>query len=426
MNRRILNHQARTAAFLLLTMLPLSAATLPQTKPEDVGLSRDRLQRIHETIQSHIDSHDISGAVTLVMRKGRVAHLEAHGLMDVESNKPMAKNSIFRVWSMSKPVTGAAILMLMEEGKLRLNDPVSRFIPEFKGMKVAVIEEKTGAAGTPASTQAAKVDFYTVPATREIIIQDLLTHVSGLGSGRASNSEIKKVADKPGKTLAEYIPLWGATPLDFQPGSRWTYSPLAAFDTLGRIVEVASGLTFDQFLRQRLFDPLGINEFFFVPSEDRLSRIPTTYHREDGTLRKTEAINHLFAPGYFSGGGGLMATAEEYAKFGEMLLEGGQLNGKRVLSPRTIDLMSSVFVPDTTPGRLPGRGFGLSVQVISDPVAAGQRVSTGSFGWDGAYGTHFWVDPKEKIVGVMMIQTDNPNRQLDRDFENAVTQSVIE
>src|SRR4051794_19814879 len=188
-----MNWKIKIAA-LIIGLLPLTAATLPETKPEDVGLSKERLGRIHDTIQSHIDSHDISGAVTLVMRKGRMAHLEAHGLMDVDSGKPMAKDAIFRIWSMSKPVTGAAILMLMEDGKLRLNDPVSRFIPEFKGLKVAVIQESAAAPSTPPTPQT-PVDYYTVPATREITIQDLLTHVSGLGSGRASNTAIRKVAE---------------------------------------------------------------------------------------------------------------------------------------------------------------------------------------------------------------------------------------
>jgi CubicO group peptidase (beta-lactamase class C family) len=422
-----MGYKLQTAVLLLIALLaPLTAApTLSEARPEEVGLSRERLQRIHETIQRHIDSNDISGAVTLVARKGRIAHLEAHGLMDVESKKAMEKNSIFRIWSMSKPVAGVAILMLMEEGKVRLNDPVSRFIPEFKGMKVAVKDERAAPSANSGGSQPAP-QFYTVPANREITIQDLLTHVSGLGSGPASNAEIRQITRKPGDTLADYIPHWGATPLDFQPGSRWTYSPLAAFDTLGRVVEVASGLSFNQFLRQRIFEPLGMKDTFFHPSEDGLARIPSTYHRAEKTLQKTEAINKLFDRSYFSGGGGLMSTAEEYAKFAEMLLEGGQLNGKRLLSPKTVELMASVFVPDTVPGRSPGKGFGLSVQVISDAIAAGQRVSKGSFGWDGAYGTHFWIDPKEKIVGVMMIQTDNPDRQLDRDFENAVMQSIVE
>jgi CubicO group peptidase (beta-lactamase class C family) len=410
----------------VLVALPLTAASLPEVKPEGVGLSTERLQRIHETVQRHIDSHQISGAVTLVARKGRIAHVEAHGVMDLDSKKPMAKNSIFRIWSMSKPVAGVAILMLMEEGKLRLNDPVSKFIPEFKGMKVAVTQERPAGTAGGAGSPPAPVQFYTVPANREITIQDLLTHVSGLGSGPASSSEMPRIARKAGDTLADYIPRLGTTPLDFQPGSRWTYSPGAAFDTLGRIVEVASGQTFDQFLRVRIFDPLGMKDIFFHPDEDRVVRIPSTYHRAGDALQKTDAMNRLYGAGFFSGAGGLMASTEEYAKFGEMLLEGGQLNGKRLLSPKTVELMASVFVPDTFAGRQPGRGFGLSVQVVNDPIAAGHRVSTGSFGWDGAYGTHFWVDPKQKIVGLLMIQTDNPNRQLDRDFESSVMQSIVE
>jgi Beta-lactamase class C and other penicillin binding proteins len=396
-------------AFFALIALPLTAATIQETKPEDVGLSRERLQRIHETIQRHIDAHQIAGAVTLVARRGRIAHLEAHGVMDLESKKPMAKDSVFRIFSMSKPITGAAILMLVEEGKVRLNDPVSKFIPEFKGMKVAVTQD------------------HPEPAAREITVQDLLTHVSGLASGgSASAAALPAIARKPGESLADYIPRLGSTPLDFQPGSRWRYSPGAGFDTLGRIVEVASGQTFDQFLRQRIFDPLGMRDTFFHPPQDRLPRVANAYHRAGDALQKTENQNRLVSTTYFSGAGGLMSDAEDYAQFGEMLLEGGQLRGKRLLSPRTVELMSSVFVPDTLPGRAPGRGFGLSVQVVSDPVAAGYRVSPGSYGWDGAFGTHFWVDPKEKIVGVMMIQTDNPNRQLDRDFENAVMQAIVE
>ena len=222
------------------------------------------------------------------------------------------------------------------------------------------------------------------------------------------------------------IPQLGATPLDFQPGSHWTYSPLAAFDTLGRVVEIASGQPFDQFLRTRIFEPLGMKETSFYPSEERWPRVATPYHRGEEKLTKTSNPDRLFSKTYFSGGGGLFSTAEDYARFANMLLNGGQGNGHRLLSPTTVEMMRSVFVADTFPGRQPGRSWGLSVIVISDPITAGQRVSKGSFGWDGAYGTHFWVDPKEKIVGLMMIQADNPNRQLDRDFENAVFQSIIE
>lgn len=410
-----------------LTLIPLALAALPlfaaSVKPESSGFSEERLHRIHDTMQRHMDANEITGAVTLVARRGHIVHLKAHGLMDLESKKAMTTNSIFRIWSMSKPVAGVAIMMLVEEGKVRLNDPVSAFIPEFKALKVAVAQEsKPAAPGTaPASPQ-----YYLVPANREITIQDLLTHVSGLGSGPASGAEMRKITRKEGMSLADYIPQLAATPLDFQPGSRWTYSPLAAFDTLGRVVEIASGQAFDQFLKQRIFGPLGMKETFFHPGEERWPRVVTSYTRGSGAMQKVASPNMLVSKTYFSGGGGLMSTAEDYAQFAMMLADGGQLNGKRLLSPKTVELMDSVFVPDTMAGRAPGRSWGLSMQVISDPIAAGQRVSAGSFGWDGAYGTHFWVDPKEKIVGIMMIQTSNPNRQLDRDFENAVMQAVVE
>jgi CubicO group peptidase (beta-lactamase class C family) len=413
---------------LALIGLPLTAASIPTAKPEEVGLSSERLQRVHQMIQRHIDAGDISGAVTLVARKGRIAHFEAHGLMDIESQKPMAKDAIFRIASMSKVVTGTAIMMLVEEGKIRLTDPVSKFIPEFRGQKVAVAlpgGRGGGAAGGRGGAQAgaaAAPQFYTVPAEREITIRDLLTHVSGLGSGTLSNSDLTRVARKDTENLAAYIPRLGTTALEFQPGSRWAYSPSAGFETLGRIVEIVSGQSFDQFLRQRIFDPLGMKDIFFYLDAAHQPRQVTLYQRNAGALQKQPTI-----PGsqvYFSGAGGLLSTAEDYLPLGQMLVNGGQLNGKRLLGPRTVEMMSSVHVPDTLPGRQRGEGFGLSVRVISDHVARAAAVSTGSFGWDGAFGTHLWIDPKEQIVGVLMIQT--ANQEVGRDFEQAVMQAVIE
>jgi CubicO group peptidase (beta-lactamase class C family) len=412
-------------ALCAILALPLAAASVPSGKPEDVGLSSERLHRIHETIQRHIDAHDISGAVTVVARKGRLAHLEAQGMMDLDSKKAMPQGGLFWIASMTKPITGTAILMLMEEGKLRLNDPVSKFIPEFRGMKVAVIQDRP--AGPGGAANGGVPQFYTIPATREITIQDLLTHTSGLVSGgAASGAELAKIARKPGEDLATYIPRLGATPLDFQPGSRWSYSPGAGFETLGRIVEIASGQSFDQFLRQRIFEPLGMKDITFHPTDDKLPRVATMYHRAGDALTKVDTSVRLNNTSYFSGAGGLMADAEDYLQFAQMLANGGQLNGKRLLSPRTVELMSSVIAPDTLPGRPKGRSFGLSVQVTNDPIAAGARISSGSYGWDGAFGTHFWVDPKEKLIGILMIQTDNPNRELNGDFENAVMQAIIE
>jgi CubicO group peptidase (beta-lactamase class C family) len=408
-----------------LAAFSLSAASIQTTKPEEVGLSSERLQRIHEAIERHIDAHDFSGAVTLVARKGRVAHLEAHGLVDMDTKKAMSKDTLFWIASMTKPVTGVAILMLLEEGKVRLADPVSKFIPEFRGMKVAVMQERRPGAAPPAPGTGPL--FYTIPATREITVQDLLSHVSGLVSGgEASTAEEAKIGWKPSDTLAAYIPRLGSTPLDFQPGSRWSYSAGAGFETLARIVEIVSGQSFDQFLQQRIFDVLGMKDTTFHPTPGQLARAASIYHRENNALKKVETPDWLNCT-YISGAGGLMSSAEDYFLFSQMLAYGGQLNGKRLLSPKTVEMVSSVFASDTLPGRLPGRGYGLSVQVISNPVAANTRISNGSYGWDGLFGTHFWIDPKQNLIGILMIQTDNPNfRDLNGDFENAVMQALVE
>jgi CubicO group peptidase (beta-lactamase class C family) len=404
------------ALAIAIAALPIAAASVQAGKPEEVGLSSDRLQRIHETMQRHIAAGDISGGVTLVARKGRIAHFEAHGQMDIDARKAMQKDALFRIASMSKPITGVAIMMLMEEGKIRLTDPVSKYIPEFKNLKVAVVRE--GAAGRG----GANAEFYTVPANREITIRDLLSHVSGLVSGPISTAEANKLGRKPTDTLADYIPRLGAVPLEFQPGSRWSYSPGAGFDTLGRIVEIISGQPFDQFLKQRIFGPLEMGDTTFYPVDKQLPRVAVRYQKTANGLTKQEGNPPSNV--YFSGAGGLSSTAEDYAQFGQMLLNGGTLNGKRLLSPRTVDLMASVHAPDTLPGRPPGRSFGLSVQVVNNAVASNMRVSDGSYGWDGAFGTHFWVDPKEKIVGILMVQTSNP--ELMRDFENAIEQAIVE
>ena len=407
----------------------LTAGVVPSGKPEEVGLSSERLQRINDVMQQYIDSGQISGGITMVSRRGRIAHFEAQGLMDIESKTPMRKDAIFRMASMTKPVTGVAILMLMEEGKLRLTDPVSRFIPEFKNTKVAVAKPMPPARPGPSRQPPPEPEIYTVPADREITIRDLMTHTSGLESGGWGTAEANRMA--PRKTsdhLARYIPQLGAVPLDFQPGTQWRYSALAGIETLGRIVEVISGQTFDQYLKQHIFDPLGMKDTAFVPTEDRLTRVVSLYRRgQKGNLERTDTPDWLATKTLFSGGGGLWSTAEDYMQFAQMLVNGGVLNGTRLLSPRTVDLMGTNHVADLYTGtgqRLQGMGFGLTVEVVLDSVAAGRRESNGSFGWDGAFGTHFWVDRKEQLVGLLMIQ--EPVGQLSRDFENAVMQAIVE
>jgi len=423
---------ARLLPALTLLVLPLAAASLPSAKPEDVGMSAERLRRIDQMVQRRIDAGDLTGAVTIVARKGKVVHLEAQGVMDLESRKPVAKDTLFRVASMTKPITGLAILMMIEEGKVRLTDPVSRYIPEFRGMKVAVPLPNQGRGGAPEpgggaggrGGAAAVPQFYSVPAEREITIRDLLTHVSGLVSGPIGNSEARKLNRRPEENLASYVPRLGTTPLEFQPGSRWSYSAQAGFDTLGRIVEIVSGMPLDQFFRQRIFDPLGMNDIYFWPPDDRWPRVASVYQRTPNGLQKSQNPNNMSSKVYFMGSGGLISTAEDYLPFGVMLANGGEWNGKRLLSPKTVEMMRAVHVPDTLPGRQPGEGYGLSVRVVNDHARRGTLLSSGSFGWSGAYGTHFFVDPVEQVVAVLMVQTSNP--EVNRDFEDMVMQAIVE
>ena len=418
-------------AFALLALPLAAASSVPTAKPEDVGVSSERLQRIDQMIQRRIAAGEMTGAVTIVARKGKIVHLDAQGVMDLDSKKPVTKDTMFRVASMTKPVTGVAIMMMIEEGKVRLNDPVSRYIPEFKNLKVAITQPASagrGAAPAPAAPggRGAAPNYYTVPADREITVKDLLTHVSGLASGAMSNNSIQApaIARKPTDKLADYIPRLGASALEFQPGSRWAYSAQAGFDTLGRIVEIASGMPLDQFFRQRIFDPLGMKDISFWPSEQQWPRVASVYTRGANGLQKNQNPNGMSSQVYFMGSGGLISTAEDYIPYGVMLANGGQLNGKRLLSPKTIEMMRAVHVSDTLPGRQPGEGYGLSVRVVNDHAKRGTLLSDGSYGWSGVYGTHFFVDPKEQVVAVLMVQTSN--QEVSLDFENMVMQSIIE
>jgi CubicO group peptidase (beta-lactamase class C family) len=411
------------------------AGSVMTAKPEEVGLSSERLARIHEAVQRHIDAGSLSGAVTLVARHGKIAHHEAHGQMDIESKRSMPRDGVFRLASMSKPITAVAVMMMVEEGKVRLSDPVWRFIPEFKSMKVAVAKPNArggGAApagpGGPGGRGGPPPEVDLVSATREITIRDLLTHGSGLLSGGLGNATAGPAASRgPNDTLASYIPKLGAASLDFQPGTLWRYSGLAGFDVLSRVVEIASGKPYDQFLRERLFDPLGMKDTGFSLTPAIQPRLVTLYRRGQNGLERLPDQNGLSSATYFSGAGGLVSTAEDYAQFGTMLVNGGELNGRRYLSPRTIELMASNHTGEMAGGQMgmspKGIGFGLGVQVVDDPVAAERRVSKGAWGWAGAYGTNVHIEPAADMVQIILMQTSTP--QLQRDFENAVAQAIV-
>ncbi len=411
---------------LLLTLLMTTAgaafaASLPKSSPEEVGLSTERLKRVHALVQRYIDKGEIAGAVSLVARRGHVAHFEAQGVTDLETRKPMRTDTIFRLASMTKPVTSIAVMMLHEEGYFLLEDPVSKFLPEFKNPKVAVAN---------APNERAEGGFRLVPADREITIRHLLTHTAGLASGSAgpTMAAAKALTHSTGDLLADHIRQLAALPLNFQPGAAWEYGP--ATDVLGRLVEVISGMPLDQFFRQRILAPLGMRDTWFYLPGDRVARLASAYTKQDGALKKLTALGQADPNGkYYSGAGGLAATAEDYFHFCQMLLNGGQFDGVRLVSRKTIEMMTTNNI-----GHLPlwqdsyrGYGFGLGFRVrerLGDSATLG---SAGEYGWGGAFGTYFWVDPKEQLIGILMIQL-NPYSHVNirPEFQNAVTQAIAD
>ena len=267
MTRYTRGRRAILALCVASTLVAGLHGSTPTTKPEDVGLSTARLARVTQLMQRHIDARTFSGAVTLVARHGRIAHFEAQGLMDLESRKPMQKDTVFRIMSMTKPIVALSILMLVEDGKVRLTDPVAKFIPELQTLTVVVPNAGGQSAPAPSGAVSAPSPTRTVPADRPITVRDLLTHTAGLMSGGASSASAQEVAIKPGESLAQVMPRLAKAPLDFQPGTRWAYSGQYGFDVLARVVEVASGVSFDAFTRQRIFEPLGMKDTSFYPAK---------------------------------------------------------------------------------------------------------------------------------------------------------------
>jgi CubicO group peptidase (beta-lactamase class C family) len=393
------------------------AGSLPTAGPEEVGLSSERLARIGTAMQKHIDAGEIAGVVTLVARRGRIAHFEAYGFADIAKRTPMRTDHIFGLASSSKPITAVAIMMLVESGDIRLSDPVSRYIPEFAAQAQVAVAKPGGADGA----------YDLVPATRPITVGDLLKHGSGLMSGGLGARAGNQIAPRtPQDTLATYIPKLGAVPLDFQPGTLWRYSGLAGFDVLSRIVEVVSQQTFDEFLRERIFEPLDMPDSGFYFADRRADRVAMMHARRDGKL---EPAPRELSRTYFSGAGGLATSVEDYLQFAQMLLNGGELNGRRLLGPRTVELMTANHTGDMVNGQFGrparGMGFGLGMQVVLDPVAAELAVSKGAFSWPGGTGVAWWAEPAEELVSIYFIQggQGGPARQA---FENAVRQAIID
>ena len=414
---------AAVCALALAASAPAAAQTLPRGTPEEVGLSSERLERVGEVFQSYADEGRLAGAVGMVIRHGRVVYEEAWGMRDVAARDRLETDDIFRIYSMTKPVTSVAVMMLYEEGKFFLDDPVGRYLPELANLPVAVLDQARGPDSIP-----------TVRANRPMTIRDLLRHTSGLTYGLFSNTAVDQAYRQGGvndaETLADMVAAIGEVPLMFQPGTRWNYS--VSTDVLGRLVEVVSGRSFDVFLRERIFEPLRMHDTgFHVPASkhDRFSRIYG--HAGSGAeraLQLGDTVGFLTPPTNFSGGGGLVSTAQDYARFTQMLLNGGELDGARILSPTTIELMTTDHLHDDGASFLAdGWGFGLGFTVKNQPALDGLPDSVGTYYWFGVAGTSFWIDPAQDLIGIFMVQI-NPNRDVNfRDqFKRLVYQAVVE
>jgi CubicO group peptidase (beta-lactamase class C family) len=379
----------------------LIAYELPTAAPEAVGLSAEKLKDVKTAMQKLVDNNRIAGGVFVVARRGKVVQFEACGMMDIEAAKPMKRDTIFRFFSMSKPITTVAAMMLYEQGKIKLDDPVSKYIPQFKGLKVV------------ADPDAEEIE--KVAANREMTVRDLMRHTSGLTYGFFGNTAVDKLYRKSVQlggnrtTLKDMTKNLAEIPLLYQPGTKWHYS--VSTDVLGRVVEIACGQSLDKFFAERIFEPLEMVDTAFSVPQEKMNRFATNYGpKPQGGLRpidKPETTRYAKIPTFFSGGGGLVSTASDYMRFCLMLLNKGQFGDKRLLKTETVALMTKNQLPEIAypigTGDRAGVGFGLgfSVRVESNSQASSR---IGEYGWGGMASTHFWISPNDEIAVVALTQ----------------------
>jgi CubicO group peptidase (beta-lactamase class C family) len=371
------------------------SASLPLAAPEEVGLSRARLTRLTDVLRAEIERGRVPGAVALVARRGKVAYFESLGVRDPANGAPMHKDTIFRIYSMTKPIVSVAAMMLWEEGQFLLNDVLAKYLPEFGRPKVAVARDG---------------NIELVPAQRDITIQDLLRHTSGLTYEFRGNAPVQKMymeakIYRRNQTNADQAATLAQLPLMHQPGTRWEYS--RSTDVLGRLVEVLSGMSLGEFLSERILTPLGMSDTaFFVPAEHH-DRLAEAFPRDPETDTPVQLVEVKEKPRFESGGGGMVSTALDYARFLQMLLNGGRLNGVRLLSRKTVEYMTADHLGPITGAPdllIPGYGFGLGFAVRLQAGIAQVPGSIGQYFWGGLAGTTFWVDPKEDFFALMLIQ----------------------
>jgi len=369
---------AAIAGAALVSWGPASAqADLPMAKAESVGMSSARLARIHDYIQGYMDRNEIAGAVTLVARHGKVVHFDAQGFRYKEEGAPMQKDTIFSLMSMTKPIVSTALMMLWEEGRFLLDDPISKWLPSYANKQV--LDPVSG---------------LRVPA-HPVTVRNILTHTSGLSL---------EPGPRP-KTLLEEIERSAPRPLAFQPGERWQYG--SSTDFVAALVEKISGMTVDEFVRQRIFEPLGIRDTYYNIPKEKVNRVAAVYRPDkDGKITLLRKPEYHEPTTYFPGVAGLNGTAADYFRFSQLILNGGEYEGHRLLGRMTVDMMISNQIGS---GKLvyvrgPGYGFGLGFAVLTDPSKSGDALSPGTFTWGGADGTLFWIDPAEELIGILMVQ----------------------
>lgn len=398
---------------VVMTMVAVGAATaagLPKAaKPEAVGFSSQRLQRLTDAFNADVNAGKIPGAVVLIVRQGKVAYFQTFGFQDRAAQTPMQSDSIFRLASLTKPVTAVAALMLAEEGKLQLMDPVSVYLPQLKQLQVGV-EVKEGSGERHLTLE---------PARRQVTVQDLMRHTSGMTYGIFGDSLVQRAYRAAGtmddqQTNADLIDKLAKLPLAFQPGTAFEYG--MSNDVIGRVVEVQGGVDLNKYIVERIARPLGMNNTAFLLDPAQTTKLAQP-QPVPGAPPLVIGYNPAKPPKWFSGGGGLLSTAEDYARFGQMLLNGGELDGVRVLSRKSVELMTSNHLPPgiaygaftmelglTAPLPQYGQGYGLGVGVREETGRSMAPGSVGDYYWGGATGPYFWVDPQEKVVAVMMLQ----------------------
>ncbi|OFX60230.1 MAG: serine hydrolase [Bacteroidetes bacterium GWB2_41_8] len=400
---------------------------LTEAAPESVGISSERLARIDQMCAEAVKNGNLPGIVSLISRNGKIVHWKAYGMADNQAGRTLKRDDIFRIASQSKAITSTAVMMLWEEGKFQLDDPISKYIPEFKNPQVLK------------SFKYSDTTYTTEPAKSEITIRHLITHTSGIGYGIIDgNEQMKMIYGKAGVTdlfttdkitIAESVKKLAKLPLHHNPGEKFTYSE--GLDVLGYFIEIVSGMPFDQFLKSHIFDPLGMNDTRFYQPEEKAGRLVAVQQKTNGKWTKYPVTFYdtdypvKGAKSFFSGGAGLSSTAKDYATFLQMYLNGGELNGVRLLSRTTIEAIMSNQIGNVW-GEDPEKNYGLAFSVLTRKgEEKGGLSSEGTFEWGGYFNTQYFADPKEKVIGILMKQTQGPvNDETGWKLRQLVGQSI--